>query len=183
MLARPFMSINPSSFEQAEYVQSPVIEAAPLEPDANLLARAIVFGAGGGVVGGIIYAAFILITHIQIGYLAIGVAYLVAKAMMMGSQGRGGRVYQVSAVVLTCCAVAFGNALMLWWNVHKQGPIPLSLHNLFALARFGFAEPFLEFQDSPGGALLGFFILFIGLRAAWRMASGIPGSVRHPFAR
>jgi hypothetical protein len=177
------MSINPSSFEQAEYVQSPVLEAAPIEPALDIFARSLAFGAVGAVIGAIVYAAFILITHIQIGYLAIGVAYLVAKAMMMGSKGRGGRTYQVSAIVLTCCAVALGNALMLWWNVRSRGTVPLSIHNLIIFARYGFMEPFLEFQDSPGSALLGLFILFIGLRAAWRMSSGIPGSVRHPFAR
>jgi hypothetical protein len=177
------MSTNPSNFEQAEYVNAPLIPVAPIEPDTNLLARAIVFGLGGAVLGAIIYAAFITITHIQIGYLAIGVAYLVAKAMMMGSRERGGRMYQVSALILTCCAVALGNAMMLWWSVQKTGPIPFSIHNLFVFVRFGFSEPFLEFQDSPGSAILGVFILFIGLRAAWRMTSGLPGSVRHPFSR
>ncbi len=165
-------------FEQAEYLHAPPVVSA--EFDNGVFLRSIAFGLVGALVGALVYGAFVGITHIQIGYLSIGVAYLVAKAMMMGSNNRGGLPYQVTAIVLTCTAVAFGNALMVWWDVK---PIPFTAHNLLALAKYGFAEPFLEFQTSPGSALLGLFILFVGLRAAWRMASGIPGAVRHPFSR
>jgi hypothetical protein len=141
------------------------------------------FGLGGAVLGALLYAGFIEVTNIQIGYLSIAIAFLVAKGMMIGSKGRGGFQYQVTAIALTCVAVAVGNALMLYWHVSKEQPVALSIHNLVALLRFGVEEPFLEFKYSAGGALLGLFILFIGLRAAWRMTSGDPNSVRHPFGR
>jgi hypothetical protein len=41
-----------------------------------------------------------------IGYLAIGVGYLVGKAMKLGSGGRGGRAYQIAAALLTYAAVS-----------------------------------------------------------------------------
>ena len=171
--------MTPSGFDQAEYFE-PGLAPPPHNP--GLLGRAIAFGIAGAIAGAVIYAAFIVITHIQIGYLAIGVAYLIAKAMEVGSSGRGGRPYQWSAVVLTLISVAMGNSLMVWWGLRGQG-IPLSLHNVLALLRIGFEYPFLEFRSSPAGAAIGLFILFIGLRAAWRMTSGAPGAVRHPFAR
>ncbi|AEU38631.1 hypothetical protein [Granulicella mallensis] len=173
------MSLTPPTFDQAEYLGPP---AVPPAFDSAIFLRAIAFGIAGAIAGAIVYAAFIGITHIQIGYLSIGVAYLVAKAMTMGSNGRGGRPYQVAALILTCLAVAFGNSLLLWWEIKDQG-ILLSPRVLYFLGRFGLMKPFLEFQHSPGGAILGLFILFIGLRAAWRMTSGEPGAVRHPFAR
>lgn len=180
--AATIMSSTPPNFDQAEYIDTPVL--APAQFDSTVFLRSLAFGVAGAIVGAIVYAGFIGITHIEIGYLSIGVAYLVAKAMTLGSNGRGGRPYQLAALVMTCVAVAFGNALLLWWSVRKDGEsIPISAHNIIALGKFGFLKPFLEFHDSPGGAILGLFILFIGLRAAWRMTSGEPGAVRHPFAR
>ena len=84
--------------------------------------------------------------------------------------------------VLTLLAVALGNSLLLWWELRGEGGVPLTLHNLLVLARFGFERPFLRFGDSPFCALLRLFLLFIGLRAAWPMTSGIPGAVQHPFS-
>ena len=176
------MSITPPNFDQAEYLVPPALP--PVEFAPAFFLRSLVFGVAGAVVGALVYAAFIGVTHIEIGYLSIGVAYLVAKAMTIGSNGRGGRLYQIAALVLTCLAVAFGNALLLWWDARRDGEnIPMSMHNVVALGKVGFLKPFLEFHGSPGGAILGVFILFIGLRAAWRMTSGEPGAVRHPFAR
>lgn len=174
------MSLTPSSFEQADYIDAPVA----IEPDATLLPKAIAFGIVGAILGAIAYATFITATGIQIGYLAIGVAFLVAKGMMIATNNRGGQTYQITAIILTICSVALGNTMMLWWGIHKQGlSVPFSAHSVFVLLKFGFSEPFLEFQSSPGGAILGLFILFIGLRAAWRMTSGVPGAAQHPFRR
>jgi len=179
------MSLNLGNLETAEYRESVVAPApeaiAPFNP-ANLM-RAIAFGVGGAAIGSLLYAGFIYLTHFEIGYLSIVIAYLIARAMMAGSNGEKGRPYQVSALILTCFSVAAANSLLLYWSVSKEGPIRLSLHNLLALIRFGFEEPFLEFRDSVAGALITLFILFIGLRAAWRMTSNDPTAARHPFSR
>lgn len=179
------MSLNLSNLETVEY-RDPLLVATPvaIEPfnSANLT-QAIAFGLGGAAIGALLYAGFIHLTHFEIGYLSIVVAFLIAKAMMAGSKGQGGRPYQIAALALTCFSVAAANALLLYWNVSKDQPIHLSVHNLLVLMRFGFEEPFLEFRDSTAGALITLFILFIGLRAAWRMTSGDPNAVRHPFSR
>ncbi len=179
------MSLTPPSFDQAEYTQvPPPLSPQPLEPaDGSAFAKAIVFGLVGVVAGALIYAAFILITHIQIGYLAIGVAYLVARAMMVGSGNRGGRNYQIAAIVLTLVSVALGNAFMILWSAHSDQGASLSLGNLMVALPYGFEEPFLEFKDNAFGGAIGIFILYIGLRAAWRMTSGLPGASQHPFRR
>jgi hypothetical protein len=177
------MSLNLSNLETAEY-RDPVLTAVPAVAfnSANLM-RAIAFGLGGAAVGAVLYAGVIYLTHFEIGYLSIVVAYLIAKAMMTGSRREGGRPCQISALALTCFSVAAANSLLLYWNFSKEQPIRLSMHNLLVLMRFGFEEPFLEFRDSVAGALITLFILFIGLRAAWRMTSGDPNAVQHPFAR
>jgi hypothetical protein len=68
--------------------------------------RALSFGIGAGVVGLVVYAAFGILTGWVIGYLSLGVGYIVGKAMMFGSKGIGGRRYQITAVLLTYAAVS-----------------------------------------------------------------------------
>ena len=63
-------------------------------------------GIGAAIAGMIVYAAFTIVTGWYIGYLALGVGYLVAKAMKKGSHGLGGRRYQVAAVLLTYAAIS-----------------------------------------------------------------------------
>jgi len=187
------MSLNLSDFQQAQPLDAPVVEAAPgpgidlapVHPDPSLFARAILFVLGGAFLGALAYALFVGITHITLGYLAILVAYLVAKGMTIGSRGQGGRNYQVAALILTYLAVSAAHSAIIYYQILKTDNlhIPLNLHNLFELAKLGILSPFTRFQDSGASALIGLFILFIGLRAAWRMTSGIPGAVHHPFAR
>src|SRR5580698_4363161 len=68
--------------------------------------RGILFGVGGAVLGLVIYVAFALGTGLVIGYISLAVGYIVGKAIVMGSKGRGGRRYQVAALVLTYMAVS-----------------------------------------------------------------------------
>lgn len=68
--------------------------------------RGIIFGLGGAILGLIAYSTFTIVTGIIIGYLSLLVGWLVAKAIMMGSKGIGGRRYQILAVVLTYAAVS-----------------------------------------------------------------------------
>ena len=181
MLSEIPMSTTPPSFTQAEYIEpvpQPEINA-PERPDPALFWRAILFGIGGAIAGAACYGLFIGLTHINIGYLAILVAWLIAKGMTMGSGGQGGRAYQISAVVLTYLAVAAANAGVQLWLYSRAGE-HLSLVDA---AIKGLLYPIIRFQLSMLSGAIGLFILFIGMRAAWRMTSGIPGAVRHPFAR
>jgi hypothetical protein len=68
--------------------------------------RALLLGIGAAILGLIGYAAFGILTGWVIGYLSLGVGYIVGKAMMFGSKGIGGRRYQITAVLLTYAAVS-----------------------------------------------------------------------------
>lgn len=175
------MSLNPSDLQHADYIDSPVLQAGPIRPDSNLFPRALLFGFVGAILGALAYALFIGITGIALGYLAIGVAFLVAKAMTLGSRERGGRKYQIAAVVLTYLAVAAAHAMLVCWDVRTQTPITGRVV-LFA-TKYGLGFPVQALQRSTINGAIGLLILFIGLRAAWRMTSGLPGAVQHPFSR
>src|SRR5579875_687998 len=68
--------------------------------------RALLYGAGAALAGCIGYALFGILTGITLGYAAVGVGWLIGKAMRKGSGGLGGRRYQVTAALLTYAAVA-----------------------------------------------------------------------------
>jgi hypothetical protein len=72
----------------------------------SIYVRGIVFGIGGAIVGLILYSAFGIITGIEIGYVALAVGWLVGTAIKKGSNGVGGRRYQIAAVALTYAAVS-----------------------------------------------------------------------------
>jgi hypothetical protein len=113
------------------------------------------------------------VTHIQIGYVAIGVGYLVGKAMLVATKGVGGRRYQIAAAVLTYLSVSMAFVPETLYLLNKKGIAlsHISVRGWAMLAGYGVASPFLGLSDGVGG-LLGLFILFIGIRAAWALTAG-----------
>jgi hypothetical protein len=179
------MSSNLPDFEKAEYLGQP---EAPVYPnqivsgdvetfaeraDHARFVQAITYGIVAAIVGSILYAAFTIITHIEIGYVAVGVGYLVGKAMLHATQGLGGRKYQIAAALLTYIAVSMASIPEILWALHSEGKdiSHISARGMLFLAKYGIASPILELQDSVGSGLIGLFILFIGIRFAWRMTA------------
>jgi hypothetical protein len=68
--------------------------------------RAITLGIGAAILGFILFAGFVIITGISLGYISLAVGFLIGKAMKMGSGGIGGRRYQIAAAALTYAAVS-----------------------------------------------------------------------------
>ncbi len=75
--------------------------------------RALLYGIGAAVVGMILYAVFEIATGLIIGYVSLAVGWMVGTAMMKGSNGVGGRRYQITAVLLTYAAVSMA-AVPVW---------------------------------------------------------------------
>jgi hypothetical protein len=80
--------------------------------------RALVYGVGAAIVGMILYATFEITTGLIIGYVSLAVGWMVGTAMMKGSNGVGGRRYQITAVLLTYAAVSMA-AIPIW--IHYAG--------------------------------------------------------------
>jgi hypothetical protein len=67
--------------------------------------RAGVFGLGAAIAGAAIYYAVIAIANLEIGIVAILIGYMVGYSVRKGAGGRGGRRFQILAVVLTYWSV------------------------------------------------------------------------------
>ncbi len=72
---------------------------------ASSFVRAVLFGFVGALIGAAIYYAVLAATGYEIGLIAIVVGFIVGYAVRAGAGGRGGRRYQVLALVLTYLAI------------------------------------------------------------------------------
>src|SRR5580658_34252 len=112
--------------------------------------RALTYGIGAAVIGLIGYALIaILLQGWVISYMSIGVGWIVGTAMMKGSNGVGGRRYQITAALLTYAAVSMA-AVPIW--IHFAGGLQISTNLgpwLGRLALLGLASPFTQLSGNP----------------------------------
>jgi hypothetical protein len=129
--------------------------------------KALVLGVVGGAVGAAIWAG---IRHAsdqgEYGIVAIGVGLLVGGAVKFGSGGRGGRGYQILAVVLTYVAICANYVpdLVATAMKHGAGGAPRWLVVIVA-SKYALALPFMEGL----GNFLGILIIAIALWEAWQI--------------
>jgi len=82
--------------------------------------RGLLLGMVAALIGMVLYATFEIMSGIIIGYMSLGVGFLVGKAIMMGSKGVGGRRYQIAAALLTYAAVSLAAIPVLISQIHKE---------------------------------------------------------------
>jgi hypothetical protein len=91
-----------------------------LAPDSHsAFVKSVLFGVGAAILGMVLYATFAIVTGIVIGYASLAVGWIVGKAMITGSNGVGGRRYQIVAVLLTYAAVSTA-AIPIWIHYADQ---------------------------------------------------------------
>jgi hypothetical protein len=134
--------------------------------------RSILFGALTAAMVGMASFGLFRMTNISVMVFgSIGAGYLIGKAMRMGSNGVGGRRYQVMAAVLTYAAVTIStSAVILGTKDMPFGALPFLM---FA--------PIVQFFTGRM-ELGGLEILFaaLGIRWAWRLMAGAPWKITGP---
>jgi hypothetical protein len=96
--------------------------------DHAAFVRAVAYGIGAAVVGLIGYAVIaIVLQGWVISYMSIGVGWIVGTAMMKGSNGVGGRRYQIAAALLTYAAVSIA-AVPIWIHFADDKKIQRQAH-------------------------------------------------------
>jgi len=152
--------------------------------------RALGYGALAALVGCVGWIVIEKLFHAQIGIVAIGVGYLVGKAVRKGSGGLGGTRYQVLALVLTYAAIAFASLPDLLQAVahsptsgeatttSSPPSLPGFLWAWTLLLGIALASPFLQGTDN----IIGLFIIGIGLYEAWKFTRPVTVQVLGPFS-
>ena len=138
---------------------------------AGLLPLSILYGIVAAIAGAIGYA-LIGLSGFMVSIVAIGMGWLIAKAMMAASKGFGGRSFQIAAVLLTYFSVSLGALLQPVWVFHQRG---MSFGEMLVqpvLVQYLLAGPFLRLQTSAINGGIGLLILFIGMRTAWQLTAG-----------
>jgi len=141
----------------------------------SAFSRAVLFGVGAAVLGLALYAAFMIITRISIGYAALAVGWMVGKAMIKGSGGVAGRRYQIVAAILTYAACTLAR-VPVW--LHYQPGLSSEIVNLAINALI---FPFTRFGDNPFGGVIGLVILFVGVSIAARLTAPKAVEINGPF--
>jgi hypothetical protein len=180
-------------------------------PDSHkAYSRALLFGIGAAIAGCVGYTLMAM-TGFMIGYVAIGVGWLVGKAMKAGSHGRGGRRYQITAALLTYAAISMSFVPIAIRDLSQHGPAttaaeqhaaehpgsqtsnqtapqkpaPLTaggfLKAIAILFGIGLISPFLMLAGSFGHGLFGLFFLFIGIQTAVVLTKKHQVEVDGPF--
>ena len=172
---------------------------------------ALLLGIGAAVVGMVLYAAFTILTGIEIGYMSLAVGLLVGLAIMMGSNGIGGRRYQVTALLLTYAAVTVA-AVPIGLGLAMEQHVPLAQSRMVRqLAQE--SEPSGGDTETPASSqhaaptlasailmllmyglgspvlammnplhgIIGLVVLLAGLHIAWRITAAKRMKVKGPF--
>jgi len=141
--------------------------------------------AAAGCVGWIVVSK---ITGSELGIVAVGVGYLVGKAVRKGAGGFGGRRYQYLALFLTYSAIALASLPAIFEalrhsssNAVQAAPSHVGLGSvlwawLFLLG-LAYASPFLGGTQN----IMGLIIIGIGLYEAWKFTRPVPFQVLGPF--
>jgi hypothetical protein len=172
-------------------------------PGTGGIVKAIGAGIGAGILGALLYYAVLALSGYEFGLIAIVVGLLVGRAVRWGSGGRGGRLYQGLAVVLTYLAIVSCYVPFIIQGFAEAGtkqssdaspgsatgqsgaaeahPPATGGQIAFALAVFVvivLASPFLGgFSNIIGWLIIGF-----ALYEAWKVNRRVQLEVTGPFA-
>jgi hypothetical protein len=137
-------------------------------------------GLAGGLAGAVVWYLVARYANIQAGLVAILVGWLAGKGVASGSGHRGGRWYQILAVLITYFSIGVAQASLILSVEEAASLDHLGMLKYPAALVMGMVAPILMIKSGITG-LIGLFIIFIGLAQAWRMnrRAAVPWSGPH----
>lgn len=206
-IADEYFDINGQSV--CDTCRSQVAQLAVTPRGWGVFARASLFGLGAVIAGAILYYAVIAITNFEIGLVAIAIGYMVGFAVRKGAGDRGGRRFQVLALVLTYWSVGLAYTPLTFKQMAEDatkeaqaaatvqaptaaeatspvlaesGPTDLNVPLAFGfLVVFSLALPVLSVIASFPGGLISAAIIAFGMQQAWRMTGAVAIQISGPY--
>ncbi len=137
----------------------------------------LLYGLAAAILCGFGWAVIVKITHAEIGIIAAGIGYVVARAILIGSNGRRGKSIQVTALILSLAGVFIGKGFIAAWVLwdHLSGDLHMQGNSLIPRAIVFLLAPFLTFQF--------FDLIWYGIAAyqAWRMTQPVRLNIEGPI--
>lgn len=169
----------------------------------SMFVRAALLGLVAAVLGAMLYYAVIAITNFEIGLVAIAIGYMVGWAVRRATAGRGGRRFQVLALVLTYWAVGLAYTPLTFQQITESNkkeaqaaaatpdaqpaeaesdgqPVSIILA-LGIVLLSSLALPVLMVIGSLPGGLISAAIIAFGMQQAWRMTGTPPLLISGPY--
>jgi len=135
--------------------------------------RSVAFGVMTAIMCAFAYYAFVHFAGGSWGVVACwGVGYFIGKMMKTGSQGIGGRRYQITASMLTYAAITVATGFVLFAAAHP----PFWTYPLFL-----FLPVLFLISGKISLAALQLLFLFAGIRWAWTLTAGPKLQISGPF--
>jgi hypothetical protein len=135
-----------------------------LREQQNLVAGILV-GAAAAMVGGVIWAVITALTQYQIGWMAIGVGFLVAYAVRIAGKGID-KIFGIVGALLSLIGCALGNLLTAIYVIAKtQG---ISELDVIAALDFQFVVKIMVAMFDPMDILFYVLAMYVGYRYALR---------------
>jgi len=148
------------------------VAAAVATPEGMVpIARSAGLGILAAIAGAALYYGVIALADLEIGLIAIAIGYMVGWAVRKGADGRGGRRFQILAVVLTYWAVGLAYAPLILKD--STMALPVQFFYVFAL-------PILVITGGGSGIITA-IIVAVGLRQAWRMTAATELKIDGPY--
>ena len=140
--------------------------------------RAFFAGLGVAAAGSVVWYAIRALTGYEFGLISIFVGIGVGKAVMWGSRGKGGWLYQLMAVALTYTSAVTNYTPDLVADLAQRHPeLPLGVVRVTAFI-MSFALPFfLGFEN-----IIGILIIAFGLYEAWKFTRRVDAVVTGPYS-
>jgi hypothetical protein len=141
-------------------------------PAAAVLLPALLAGLVAAVVGGIVWGLIVKWTDYEVGFVAWGIGFLVGIAVVAGSRGARGLVFQSLAVACALLGIAVGKYLSFVWvlqnaaNEETGFPVDFGADDFPVFSR----NTFDLFRDNLDTVFGWIDLLWVGLAVvtAWR---------------
>ena len=143
---------------------------------ATRVLKALFLGGGAGLLGAIGYSLIITLANVELALVTIFIGWFVGRGVMKGSEGRGGRGYQVLSAFLTYfwCMMAYVPSLVMESQKAAEAP-PMIVSALFG----PFFALYIPFTGQMG--ILGTLILAFGVYQGFKGPAAPKLEVTGPF--
>lgn len=98
------------------------LEGAPLGPVGPAFAKAAGLGLLASLAAAGVWAAIVIITHLQLGLVAVAVGYVVGLAVRRGAGRHSGGIFQALAIALSVLAIVWSTIPMVFHSMPSRTP-------------------------------------------------------------